>query len=221
MPNTCKGPSMPCMRRRASPTSASTPAPACGTRRGQLRPRFRTGWPTILPSPAVPDHARTTRTGSTTKGEHLPGPPEIVQCNSTALRRRLRLLPSRRGGRVAGTIRQRRQVNALHAEGFAHPVPGHRLAESGPEAQPRLGLRLRRRPADRVRQRGLGRRGARLRDRRPGRRRSAARRDRPPLLEVAVREAAAAGCEWLHVDFEEELRDFYFGACGFRPRRPG
>jgi GNAT superfamily N-acetyltransferase len=35
------------------------------------------------------------------------------------------------------------------------------------------------------------------------------------LLEVAQRESRAAGCEWLHVDFEEELRDFYFGACGF------
>jgi GNAT superfamily N-acetyltransferase len=35
------------------------------------------------------------------------------------------------------------------------------------------------------------------------------------LLERAVRESRAAGCEWLHVDFEDELRDFYFGACGF------
>jgi GNAT superfamily N-acetyltransferase len=35
------------------------------------------------------------------------------------------------------------------------------------------------------------------------------------LLEVAQRESRAAGCEWLHVDFEEKLRDFYFGSCGF------
>ena len=35
------------------------------------------------------------------------------------------------------------------------------------------------------------------------------------LLEVAQRESRAAGCEWLHVDFEEELREFYVGACGF------
>ena len=35
------------------------------------------------------------------------------------------------------------------------------------------------------------------------------------LLEVATRESRSAGCEWLHVDFEEELRDFYAGACGF------
>jgi GNAT superfamily N-acetyltransferase len=35
------------------------------------------------------------------------------------------------------------------------------------------------------------------------------------LVQVAERESRAAGCEWLHVDFEEELHDFYFGACGF------
>jgi GNAT superfamily N-acetyltransferase len=35
------------------------------------------------------------------------------------------------------------------------------------------------------------------------------------LLEVAERESRAAGCHWLHVDFEEELREFYVGACGF------
>jgi GNAT superfamily N-acetyltransferase len=35
------------------------------------------------------------------------------------------------------------------------------------------------------------------------------------LLEAAARESRAAGCEWLHVDFDEELRDFYLGSCGF------
>jgi GNAT superfamily N-acetyltransferase len=35
------------------------------------------------------------------------------------------------------------------------------------------------------------------------------------LLEVATLESKAAGCEWLHVDFEEELRPFYLGGCGF------
>ncbi|MBZ4321317.1 GNAT family N-acetyltransferase [Streptomyces huiliensis] len=35
------------------------------------------------------------------------------------------------------------------------------------------------------------------------------------LVAAAVREARAAGCEWLHVDFDEHLRPFYFGACGF------
>ena len=31
----------------------------------------------------------------------------------------------------------------------------------------------------------------------------------------------AAGCEWLHVDFQDHLRDFYFGACGFTPTNAG
>lgn len=33
--------------------------------------------------------------------------------------------------------------------------------------------------------------------------------------------AAAAGCEWLHVDFDDDLRPFYFDACGFRPTNAG
>lgn len=41
------------------------------------------------------------------------------------------------------------------------------------------------------------------------------------LLEVVERESRRAGCEWLHVDFEEELRDFYVGACGFAPTPAG
>lgn len=32
---------------------------------------------------------------------------------------------------------------------------------------------------------------------------------------------AQAGCEWLHVDFEEHLKPFYFDACGFRPVTAG
>ena len=35
------------------------------------------------------------------------------------------------------------------------------------------------------------------------------------LVSVVVREARAAGCEWLHVDFEDFLRPFYLGSCGF------
>lgn len=35
------------------------------------------------------------------------------------------------------------------------------------------------------------------------------------LVEVARVHAAAAGCEWLHVDFEDDLRGFYLDACGF------
>jgi GNAT superfamily N-acetyltransferase len=37
----------------------------------------------------------------------------------------------------------------------------------------------------------------------------------------AVLHARAAGCEWLHVDFEEHLAPFYFDACGFRPTAAG
>ena len=37
------------------------------------------------------------------------------------------------------------------------------------------------------------------------------------LVAIAVREARAGGCEWLHVDFDEHLRPFYLGACGFEP----
>jgi GNAT superfamily N-acetyltransferase len=33
--------------------------------------------------------------------------------------------------------------------------------------------------------------------------------------------AKAAGCEYLHVDFEDHLRPFYFGVCGFAPTNAG
>ncbi len=41
------------------------------------------------------------------------------------------------------------------------------------------------------------------------------------LVEIAAREARAAGCQWLHVDFEDQLRPFYFGGCGFQPTNAG
>jgi hypothetical protein len=41
------------------------------------------------------------------------------------------------------------------------------------------------------------------------------------LVAVAARQARAVGCEWLHVDFEDHLRPFYFGSCGFRPTEAG
>jgi len=41
------------------------------------------------------------------------------------------------------------------------------------------------------------------------------------LVAEAVTAARAAECEWLHVDFDDDLRDFYFGACGFRPTNAG
>ena len=33
--------------------------------------------------------------------------------------------------------------------------------------------------------------------------------------------ARQAGCEWLHVDFDEHLREYYFAACGFSPTDAG
>jgi N-acetylglutamate synthase-like GNAT family acetyltransferase len=41
------------------------------------------------------------------------------------------------------------------------------------------------------------------------------------LVAVASDGARAAGCEWLHVDFEDHLRPFYFGSCGFSPTNSG
>ena len=41
------------------------------------------------------------------------------------------------------------------------------------------------------------------------------------LVAVAEREARAAGCQWLHVDFEDHLRPFYFDACSFTPTNAG
>jgi ribosomal protein S18 acetylase RimI-like enzyme len=41
------------------------------------------------------------------------------------------------------------------------------------------------------------------------------------LVRIAERESRAAGCEWLHVDFEDRLRAFYLDACGFTPTDAG
>jgi len=41
------------------------------------------------------------------------------------------------------------------------------------------------------------------------------------LVAVAVAEGRAAGCEWLHVDFDDHLRAFYFDSCGFTPTNAG
>ncbi|MFJ2767513.1 GNAT family N-acetyltransferase [Streptomyces sp. NPDC087300] len=41
------------------------------------------------------------------------------------------------------------------------------------------------------------------------------------LVARAVEGAREQGCEWLHVDFDDELRGFYFDACGFRPTAAG
>ena len=41
------------------------------------------------------------------------------------------------------------------------------------------------------------------------------------LISTAVEHARVAGCEWLHVDFEDHLTGFYFQACGFTPTNAG
>ena len=41
------------------------------------------------------------------------------------------------------------------------------------------------------------------------------------LVATATEQSRAAGCEWLHVDFEDHLKSFYFEACGFVPTNAG
>jgi GNAT superfamily N-acetyltransferase len=41
------------------------------------------------------------------------------------------------------------------------------------------------------------------------------------LVRLVTRHATEHGCEWLHVDFEDHLRSFYFDACGFAPTNAG
>jgi ribosomal protein S18 acetylase RimI-like enzyme len=40
------------------------------------------------------------------------------------------------------------------------------------------------------------------------------------LVRRAAKESRRAGCEWLHVDYDDELTPFY-EACGFRPTAAG
>ncbi|MFV9672066.1 MAG: GNAT family N-acetyltransferase [Acidimicrobiia bacterium] len=41
------------------------------------------------------------------------------------------------------------------------------------------------------------------------------------LIEMARDRAKVAGCEWLHVDFDDHLRPFYLDAAGFTPTNGG
>ena len=41
------------------------------------------------------------------------------------------------------------------------------------------------------------------------------------LVRAAVAGSRGTGCEWLHVDFEDHLRDFYLDGCGFVPTGAG
>jgi GNAT superfamily N-acetyltransferase len=113
------------------------------------------------------------------------------------------------------------EVNALHAEGFGHPVldddwwgqvQGHSLGwVCARDAGGLVGFVnvvwdggvhafvLDTLVAGHARRRGIG----------------------AQLVHVAVEESRNAGCEWLHVDFEDDLRAFYFEACGFVPTNAG
>jgi GNAT superfamily N-acetyltransferase len=41
------------------------------------------------------------------------------------------------------------------------------------------------------------------------------------MIAMARTQCRNAGCQWLHVDFDEDLAEFYFVACGFRPTTSG
>jgi GNAT superfamily N-acetyltransferase len=41
------------------------------------------------------------------------------------------------------------------------------------------------------------------------------------MIAVAAAGARAAGCEWLHADFDVELSSFYYESCGFSPTPAG
>jgi GNAT superfamily N-acetyltransferase len=41
------------------------------------------------------------------------------------------------------------------------------------------------------------------------------------MVRLATDAARSAGCEWLHVDFDEDLTAFYLEACGFAPTPAG
>jgi GNAT superfamily N-acetyltransferase len=113
------------------------------------------------------------------------------------------------------------EVNALHAEGFDHPfrdddwharVERHSLGWVCARAGTALigfvnvpwdggahAFIVDTLVAPRERRRGIGTR----------------------MIEIAAMEARAAGCEWLHADFDDQLGAFYFGSCGFVPTSAG
>ena len=41
------------------------------------------------------------------------------------------------------------------------------------------------------------------------------------LVSTATAHARRAGCEWLHVDFDDDLASFYVDACGFKSSNAG
>ena len=113
------------------------------------------------------------------------------------------------------------EINALHAEAFQHDLAHHdwndqlsRLSLGWVTARDELGLVgfvnviwdglihafiEDTSVAERARRRGIG----------------------AGLIEVARERSSANGCVWLHVDFDDHLRSFYFEACGFTPTNAG
>ena len=196
---------------------------------GNYQPNVPYWMADYLASPSGPGSCADYQNWVTNHGAQLPGPPQIVQYNSAQYDEDYACSRDpwgRRSGR--GDLRytwrapfRNPDVNALHAEGFAHVVldadwrsrvEHHSLGwvcafeaarligfvnvawDGGVHAfvVDTLVARSRRRAGV-----GCG------------------------LLEVVERECRAAGCEWLHVDFAEDLREFYLGACGFAPTPAG
>jgi ribosomal protein S18 acetylase RimI-like enzyme len=113
------------------------------------------------------------------------------------------------------------EVNALHAEGFGHPildddwrsqVERHSLgwvcARDGADLVGFVNVPwdgathafiLDTLVAVRARRRGIGKR----------------------MIAMAADEARGARCEWLHVDFDADLAEFYLKASGFTPTPAG
>ncbi len=183
-----------------------------------------TGWPTTYRSPSGPgscaDYSNWVAAGAS-----LPGPPQIVQYDSgpvagspaTTTTTTPASAPDPAAACATSGARPfaNADLNTLHAEGFTHTVRDidwrsqverHSLGwVCAFEATRLIGFvnvawdgGVHAFVIDTVvagdrRHAGIGR----------------------GLLDVAERESRAAGCEWLHVDFEEDLRAFYLGACGF------
>ncbi|MGW3044640.1 GNAT family N-acetyltransferase [Kitasatospora sp. NPDC001159] len=115
------------------------------------------------------------------------------------------------------------ELDTLHAEGFGHPVhPGGWLARLERHS---LGWVTARRVADAalvgfVNLAWDGGAHAFLLDTvvsPRARRQGIATR----LVAEAADGARAAGCAWLHVDYEPQLRAFYLDACGLQPTAAG
>lgn len=116
---------------------------------------------------------------------------------------------------------QNREVNALHAEAFGHRVlDDDWLAMTRRHSLGWVCARAGRELAGFVNVLGDGGAHAFVLDTMVAevhRRRGIGR----ALVETAAGEARAAGCEWLHVDFEPHLQAFYLDACGFRATPAG